>query len=319
MTCQEVIEYMHRQLDGDLDEQEHEVLLKHTRHCPDCAAMFERLKMLSVELENLPRVMPSYSLVDAILPQLEQLHPQQKSDAASTEDTQEQQISRRKKPARNWSAFRTLSGIVAASVVAGLFIFSYNSGLFQSNSSNDSASKMSAANESSPQEASAFDLNNADVQPFAADSSRSGEVNVESLSEESPTDGAQEGAAASPTAKKNSLNSEDIEKETVYTSKSESDESTDGAAMGVTGGPAPIEVVSTDGVYTAQVSGYVIRLFKTDSTDVLFESRKNGKITNLTWSEDNKKLSYEIHMGQSSIENFVIDTATFKESKAVPE
>lgn len=315
MTCQEVIEYMHRQLDGDLDEQEHEVLLMHTRHCPDCAAMFERLKMLSVELENLPRVMPSYSLVDAILPQLEQLHS---SDAASNEDAQEEQLKRRVKPARKWPAFKTLSGVVAASVVAGLFIFSYNSGLFQTNSSNDSASsKMSAANEASPQEASAFDMKGTNVQPYSADASESGEVNVESLSNDEVLK-MQQKEIDSPATKKDSRITDKVEEETTYTSKSESMGSTDGA-MGVNEAPAPIEVVSTDGVYTAQVSGYVIRLFKTDSTDVLFESRKNGKITNLTWSEDNKKLSYEIQMGQSSMESYVIDTATLKESKAVPE
>lgn len=315
MTCQEVIEYMHRQLDGDLDEQEHEVLLMHTRHCPDCAAMFERLKMLSVELENLPKVMPSYSLVDAILPQLEQLHS---SDAASNVDIQEEQIKRRMKPARKWPAFKTLSGVVAASVVAGLFIFSYNSGLFQTNSSNDSASsKMSAANEASPQEASAFDMNGTNVQPYSADASESGEVNVESLSDDEALK-MQQKEIASTATKKDSRIAGKVDEETTYTSKSESMGDTDGA-MGVTEAPAPIEVVSTDGVYTAQVSGYVIRLFKTDSSDVLFESRKNGKITNLTWSEDNKKLSYEIQMGQSSMESYVIDTATLKESKAVPE
>ena len=61
------------QLDGDLDEQETEILMTHTRHCPDCAAMFSRLQMLSSGLENLPKVTPSYSLVDAIMPRLQEL------------------------------------------------------------------------------------------------------------------------------------------------------------------------------------------------------------------------------------------------------
>ena len=73
MNCQEVMELMQRQLDDDLDESEIEVLMNHTRQCPDCAAMFERLQLLSAELTSLPKVMPSYSLVDAIMPQLERI------------------------------------------------------------------------------------------------------------------------------------------------------------------------------------------------------------------------------------------------------
>ena len=73
MNCQEVMEYMQRQLDDDLDEHEYEVLINHTRHCPDCAAMFERLQLLSAELTSLPKVIPSYSLVDAIMPRLQEL------------------------------------------------------------------------------------------------------------------------------------------------------------------------------------------------------------------------------------------------------
>lgn len=73
MNCEEVVELMQRELDGDLDSLEQERLREHLARCPDCAVLFSRLQKLSSELEQLPRVVPRYSLVDAILPQLERL------------------------------------------------------------------------------------------------------------------------------------------------------------------------------------------------------------------------------------------------------
>lgn len=73
MNCQEVIELMQRQLDHDLNAQEEELMWAHLEHCLDCANMFERLEKLSIELTNLPKVEPAYSLVDAILPKLDEI------------------------------------------------------------------------------------------------------------------------------------------------------------------------------------------------------------------------------------------------------
>ena len=76
MKCQEVMMYMQRQLDGDLAPKEEDELHAHLMHCLDCAQMFERLQALSDELSQLPKVMPPFSLVDAIMPQLLELDKQ---------------------------------------------------------------------------------------------------------------------------------------------------------------------------------------------------------------------------------------------------
>ncbi len=55
MNCQEVMEFMQRQLDGDLDAKEEDELHAHLMHCLDCAQMFERLQRLSDELTQLPK------------------------------------------------------------------------------------------------------------------------------------------------------------------------------------------------------------------------------------------------------------------------
>lgn len=108
MKCQEVMELMQRDLDRDLEESEQESLYAHTQHCPDCAAMFEKLKKLSDDLENLPKVTPPFSIVDSIMPRLEQLEQDHMA------------VSNRRNRRFAW---RTFSGVVAAGIVLALFVF----------------------------------------------------------------------------------------------------------------------------------------------------------------------------------------------------
>ncbi|BBI34768.1 anti-sigma factor family protein [Cohnella abietis] len=125
MICQEVMELMQRHIDSDLDQQETSLMMDHVGQCPDCAAMLTRLQRLSNELEQLPRVVPKFSLVDAILPELERLHAADStSDSRLNEDSSNDKPSsaRSHRPSRH--LFGKISGVVAAGVVAGLLIFS---------------------------------------------------------------------------------------------------------------------------------------------------------------------------------------------------
>lgn len=315
MMCQEVVEYMHRQLDGDLDEQEQEILNEHTKHCPDCAALFDRLQKLSAELENLPRVMPKYSLVDAIMPQLEQLEPIVMKQAAA-EPVQLQEAARRVKPSRKWPAFRAISGVVAAAAVAGLFIVSYNTDLFQTGSSNDSAQEsamLDTAASSNVRKMSEDEI----LQQYAAENKSPGDVNVESIAPDLPAaeDGSSQGFSTEEVPKseaEGALSGEGISKDVPTEETGTGAGSTDKGLV-----PPVLQAESSDGKYTAQVYGYVIRLFKSGETDALLETtRKNGKIANLSWSEDNAELFYEIQLESGGMERYVIDVATLKETKA---
>ncbi|MFC0333642.1 anti-sigma factor family protein [Paenibacillus sepulcri] len=140
------MEYMQRELDGDLDDRETEILMTHTRHCPECTAVFEKLKLLSAGLDNLPKVTPSYSLVDAIMPRLLELQTAQSAELAadpSQEEEQEALAPRRvqggRSQERRKSRFSTriMGGVIAAGIVVGLiFITNPFEG---TNSLNDSA------------------------------------------------------------------------------------------------------------------------------------------------------------------------------------
>lgn len=133
MMCQEVIELMQRYLDRDLDDTEYDRMLDHLQRCPDCTELFERLTNLSQELERLPKVTPPFSLVDAILPKLDQL------DAAALESAETATAVpgaadpapastrpggwRRKMKA--WVSLPVFGGVVAAGLVFGFFIIQY--------------------------------------------------------------------------------------------------------------------------------------------------------------------------------------------------
>ncbi len=78
---------MQRYLDHDLNEEERLLLFEHIGYCEACAEMFERLSDLSARLEKLPQVMPNFSLVDAILPQLEEIDRARLEEGSTVESS----------------------------------------------------------------------------------------------------------------------------------------------------------------------------------------------------------------------------------------
>ena len=123
MNCPEVMELMNRYLDADLNEMESAHLMGHLKQCSDCSEMFERLRHLSAELENMPKVMPKYSLVDAIMPQLDQIDREREHQMMPEKSPQKVVPM---KP-RFWEriSFRSIGGVVAAGIIVGLFMVTY--------------------------------------------------------------------------------------------------------------------------------------------------------------------------------------------------
>lgn len=153
MNCQEVMEYMQRQLDGDLGEFESAKMHEHIRQCADCAAMYERLKRLSAELENLPKVTPPFSLVDAILPKLDEID---RTRAAASADAGAAEfagsagsVTRAMRRRNSRFNLRILGGVVAASIVMGIFIVTNNEERLKDSLPGSSASMESSASDSS--------------------------------------------------------------------------------------------------------------------------------------------------------------------------
>lgn len=128
MNCREVMELMQRQLDGDLDTQEEARLAAHQEYCSDCAKMFERLKLLSNELTSLPKVVPNYSLVDAILPKLNEIDLQKAGsgqDISTFTNTQAAQQPQAIPWTRRFGAsisWKVAGGVIAAGLIWGFLL-----------------------------------------------------------------------------------------------------------------------------------------------------------------------------------------------------
>lgn len=131
MICTEVGELMQRQLDHDLDEQELTTLMTHLGECEACQHLFERLTLLSGSLEQLPRVTPSISIVDSILPELEAI---------------DRQRSQQRQKRGQWKRWMTASASVAAAA-AVVFVMSNLAG--NSNQANNSAPEVAMSYDSS--------------------------------------------------------------------------------------------------------------------------------------------------------------------------
>lgn len=132
MKCTEVIEWMHRYLDHDLSPDETIEMYRHIDNCPSCAEVFNRLTLLSEQLEQLPDVKPPFSLVDSIMPQLEKIDlGVQAEDAAASEDSKVIPMTRKgthSKTVKGTSraasmAARTGIGAVAAAIILVIAIF----------------------------------------------------------------------------------------------------------------------------------------------------------------------------------------------------
>jgi cell division protein FtsN len=131
MRCSLAIESIHRYLDNDLSEEEVSDMLGHISGCQECAEAFRTLKALTQELAELPLVVPKYSLVDAIMPQLDALDRARLEEVASEERQSAEMIpvthiNDRKKRVFTTSVTRMMIGVAAAVGILGIAIYNYS-------------------------------------------------------------------------------------------------------------------------------------------------------------------------------------------------
>jgi hypothetical protein len=136
MNCEEVIELMQRELDGDLSQVEQKKLFQHLPLCQDCQTLFGNLSALSLQLEALPKVQPKYSIVDSILPMLD--HIDQANDNKPKKNLSKKNEVQKKKGS-GYKQFWVPGGIVAAALF--LIVYSGNSAFLNKSSQEKSMSE----------------------------------------------------------------------------------------------------------------------------------------------------------------------------------
>lgn len=104
-----------RYWDDDLTEMEQEKMNKHLENCKECQSFYERIQNVHLGLASLPKVNLPYSLVDTILPKIDQLAQESNKVKQDQEKVQKRKgiaISKR------WQIFSA----VAASVLIILLV-----------------------------------------------------------------------------------------------------------------------------------------------------------------------------------------------------
>lgn len=121
MSCEEAYEWMQRDLDGELDDAEKEELLRHYTSCPACALLYERLHSLSTYLEQLPIVEPPFSIVQSILPQLDEIDRTRQLSPSDREQVASVEVLPKKKKRAIW--YRYIGTATAAGLLISAIIF----------------------------------------------------------------------------------------------------------------------------------------------------------------------------------------------------
>jgi anti-sigma factor RsiW len=117
MNCEEIMELMQRYIDDDLMEAEQQSLFEHLQDCPDCAASFEQLQILSAELSSLTKVTPPFSIVDSIMPRLAEID----AEAAGIEAAY---LSPKHRMPNRFFSWKVATGFAAAAVILSVFAVS---------------------------------------------------------------------------------------------------------------------------------------------------------------------------------------------------
>ncbi len=351
MSCQEMLELMQRQLDEELTDEEDERWTAHSRHCPDCREKLERLKLLSLELSSLPKVTPAFSLVDAIMPELERIDGLNQIEATDKKIKLEQERLNRQQlhKKKRMNLWKTWGGVAAAAAVCGIFVGTYVFG-----------PKVNVSDHSLPlaaQNMTASDLANSDQpvhQTARISDDQRGEVMTESFNVEKykemglqPPTSENEKSVETNEPRVGAVVDQDVQ----ITGKNDTvaggghtpvptfdmrvNVSNDGASndqefvdqfsstSNEEGKLSAGNAVSNDSVVSpntemiAHIKNYRVIIEDSKGQHVFIEStRKNGAILNLEWAEDSTKLYYEVHLERGAINKYVIDLSTGEEQHA---
>jgi len=313
MKCQEVMELMQRYVDGDLDQQETSLMMDHADQCSDCAAMLARLRKLSSELEQLPRVVPKFSIVDSILPELERLHAA--GTAAGADETSSNSVPapvRSNRPARH--LFRKISGVVAAGIVVGLLLFS-NPGewlLPGGQSQNDAAMPNPAAAPAAQLESSA----GANARMFSGSGSADeAQVQDQSGEQKNKSSASISGAESEENFKKDARSVSPGEfgiMENPSLTGDAKNPPVQGLSVPVPAADSPDAMwraVAAEGETTLQV-------YRIEDGELLYSSEpKDGSIGQLEWNDDGTLLFFTVTDASGTPTQWQFDPATLKETK----
>lgn len=299
MNCKEVIELMQRDLDDDLNELEKKRLETHLDNCPSCAKMFYRLSMLSHGLEQLPKVEPVYSIVDAILPRVESLEQEKVNNAGVIEGTFEapglDRAYQLASPKRNWKV-PAWGGWVAAGIALMIGVFTL---------ADQGTMRFQAGEETTYDTAT---TNKSEESGDASSIKQSGEPQNKKMTIESKSMESDKMDVAPAEEKKETMGI-----------KSAPESENDNASMSFsTSSVGENRMPSPNGTWIAVVSGQVLHI-ENDRGEIVYSStfprETNERVVLTMWSEDGKTVYYEVTHINGTFSQWEIQMETWIEKK----
>lgn len=284
---------MQRHVDNDLNEQETSALMDHIGQCPECAAMFSKLVQLSQGLEQLPRVAPPFSLVDAILPELDNRDASTREEAAAMSPTG----GRLPHTRRFW--LKRLSGLAALGAAAALlFIFNPLSSNFNSQNNQEAASMSEAAqinegntrltitDQSGSLPSSADNVVEDQLPDTTVESRSSALPDVDQDAKQQPP-----GTASSSDSSASSANRAVNDDEKIQNRENQTEEG--GGIFGFASASESEELISPDGAWRAVLTNGTLQLFRMSDGILVYEQpSEEGTRSGLAWNEDSAELHY---------------------------
>lgn len=336
MKCQEVMEYMQRHLDADLSEEENKMMQEHLEDCSSCAEMFERLNKLSEELVNLPKVSPPESIVDSILPRIEEIDLQMECETQVHADKKaKRHQSSYKRRATRW--MKPATGLVAAILLVIVAIDQFPhiiQNANQADSSHQAYDDMTYGNSVSNQELAdqqtQSEMNSESTLLFSEDMDNADQksddtaVPEQDEREELLTSGLEDAPAGQDSNSQYPVE-EDVERMDAEEGESHLqrmhaiEQEKSGVSqeinhpmslLGIT--PNEAEVTSPDGAYTAKIEnveeGFQVVIVNQAQEQIYASPMKNAElISNMSWSDDRAVLSYDVYVDEQNVHTYEID------------
>jgi hypothetical protein len=292
MNCEQMMEWMQRFVDDDLTQTEQEVLMKHVTQCPECAASFERLQLLSAELAHLPKITPPYSIVDSILPKLMELDAQQAAIKVAYLPT----TKHGKKPISSW---KIGAGLVAAAIIFSVIAFNLMPITNYNASDKAQSEQATAAKSNSDDKVSVLfdqaigtekDLNkpSSSKSPTVSTDARTYTVDASKSQKTVPASTPTPAPKPTPLATKSA--------DLMFSKKSGAN-------------PSVQTLASEDGNFIALVERQIVQV-QTPKGDRIYTSSIQWKPTDsiqfIQWL-DNTRLVYEVKMEDGQLKRFIVD------------
>ncbi len=305
MNCEDIKPLLYLCVDGELQLKEKHEVDVHLEHCSYCRNKLQTLEDLTASLSRLPQMIPPYSIVDRLLPQLQEVVIESSDASQDVGNSKPIRVKESRNPFFRWTSKNIGLSAVAASVAVVLFI-AVQSNLPSTLHNDQFQQSLSLnANQTQPE---------ADQSPAMMTEQSDEAIASDSLVQEQSTQGNARNAPSGGIAEFNQSDANDsgatdvsplevipeAAQESTPSALIESPKNPDqsvGPALKKSLPDVQSERASANGKYLAKFQDQRMIIFEQDSNEMVYQSvhtwEPEDTISELVWSSDSE-LTYKV-------------------------